>query len=726
MVSGAHDHGEGLGVGEAALTAARAHFDAIGAGRAEDPVAVHVRRFGRVDETVALTRVEVDLGARTEGASLEEGDARALGCLREVQRQVGAIGQCRVVDALGGQAGPHDVAVLSLRQHVGGCSHRAEHVVARVGQGRGAHEARVGGHRKGRGADGTQHGGACVGQRVVLDSQTVGEATLAAGLSEAHVQVPPRDLHGIAQQGQGRVRSCVVSTVIGSGSRRGRRIRGRFRLFGGGDAVAHCEHRGEADVGADGHVGGISDGHDSVREGVGSQGDAHVHGVGLAHAEVLLLRIHTARAERAFHGTPGTEIVLGLEELNLVGGAQGRIVRAHGGRVLIGRAGDEVVGDVDAARGDRQVVGVPYGSRVRVGGAEDRVGGADGDGLSVLLGVLNGLGDPARRGGVAGDVDRLDGRSIGAEQLGDASAAALDADLSQEVAVDGDPRAPRVGGDTRVERDVGQVVVAGVLTLGVVGQGERRGSRVAVGALRTRRVVRGFNVLDGAVGGVCAADLPDQRRDRRGVDSGAVGTARGHLVVRDVTTRLREGRVQVRVARVVDAAVRGVVAGEEAVDAVAVVDEHFHAARAVDADEVERVGLALKLVGVSDFAGAEARPDGRVTGAGVLGRGVQDGALGSKEGQVGTLCRDDELRLRLVFLAGAGPRLGDPQRGFLHRHVDGVQREAVGVVMPDGDGCIDMLSGDDPFLVLVGSSPRGGGRECQEEGERSGADASQM
>ena len=181
-----------------------------------------------------------------------------------------------------------------------------------------------------------------------------------------------------------------------------------------------------------------------------------------------------------------------------------------------------------------------------------------------------------------------------------------------------------------------------------------------------------------------------------------------------------------RVARVVDAAVGGVVTGEEAVHAVAVVDEHLHAARAVDADEVERVGLALELVGVSDFAGAETRPDRRVTGARILRRSVQDGALGTQEGQVGTLRRDDELRLRLVFLAGAGPRLGDPQSGLLHRHVDGVQREAVGVVMPDGDGCINVLSGNDPFLVLVGTGPRGGGGQRQEEGERSCADASQV
>ena len=248
-----------------------------------------------------------------------------------------------------------------------------------------------------------------------------------------------------------------------------------------------------------------------------------------------------------------------------------------------------------------------------------------------------------------------------------------------------------------------------MLALGVVGHGQRGHRGIIVGALRARRVVGGFDVLDGAVGGVRAANLPDQRRDRRGVDSRAVGAARGHLVVRDVATRLREGRVQVRVAWVVDAAVGDVMAGKEAVHAVTIVDEHFHAARTVDADEVERVGLALEFVGVADLARAEARPDGRITGSGVLGRGVQDGALGPQEGQVGTFRRNDELRLRLVFLPGAGPRLGDPQRGFFHRHVDGVEREAVGVVVPDGDGCIDVLSGDDPFLVLVGSSPRGGG-----------------
>ena len=284
MVSGSDDHGEGLGLDEAAFAAASAYLDAVGTGRAEDPVAVHVRRLGRVDEAVALGRVEVDLRARAEGTALEEGDARTFGGLREVQGQVGTIRQCRVIDALGGQAGPDNVAVLRLRQHVGGRAHRAEHVVARVGEGGGAHESRVGCDREGRGADGAQHGGARIGEGIVLDGQAIGEAALAAGLGEAHIQVSARDLHGVAQQGRGRVRSCVVSAVIGRGSRRGRRVRGRFGLFGGGDAVAHLQHGGEADVGADGHVGGVSDGHDRVRERVGAQGDAHEHGVGLAHA----------------------------------------------------------------------------------------------------------------------------------------------------------------------------------------------------------------------------------------------------------------------------------------------------------------------------------------------------------------------------------------------------------------------------------------------------------
>ena len=340
--------------------------------------------------------------------------------------------------------------------------------------------------------------------------------------------------------------------------------------------------------------------------------------------------------------------------------------------------------------------------------------------------VLGGLGDPACRGGVSGDVDRLDRGCVGAQELGDGRAAAFDDGLGQEVAVDGDPCAPAIGGDARVDRDVGEVVVAGVGALRVVRQGERRGGGVAVRALGAGGVVGGLDVLDGAVGGVRAADLPDQRGDRRGVDGAPVGAARGHLVVRDVAAGLREGRVQVRVAGVVDAAVGGVMAGEEAVDAVSVVDEHLHAARAVNADEVEGVGLTLELVGVADLAGAQARPDGRVAGAGVLGRGVQDGAFGAQERQVGTLRRDDELRLRLVFLAGAGPCLGDPQSGLLHRHVDGVQGEAVGVVMPDGNGCINVLSGNDPFLVLVGTGPRGGGGQRQEDGERSCADASQV
>ena len=198
-------------------------------------------------------------------------------------------------------------------------------------------------------------------------------SALTGRLGQAHVQVASRDLDGVGEQGRGRVRRRVVSAVIGRRSRRGRRVRSRFRLLGGGDAVAHLEHGGEADVLPDGDVRGVGDGHDSVGEGVGAQDDAHVHGVGLAHAKVLLLRVHAARSEGTLHGAPGAEVVLGFEEFDLVGGAQSRVCRAHGGRVLVGRTGNEVVGDVDAARGDGQVVGVPHGRRIRVGGAEDRV-----------------------------------------------------------------------------------------------------------------------------------------------------------------------------------------------------------------------------------------------------------------------------------------------------------------------------------------------------------------
>ena len=236
----------------------------------------------------------MDLRARTEGAALEERDARAFGGLREMQGQVRAVGQCRVVDALGGQAGPHDVAVLRFGQHVGGGADRAEDVVARVGQGGGAHEARVGGDRESRRANGAHDGGTRGGQGVVLDGQAVGGAVLAGGLGEAHIQVSARDLHGVAQQGRGRVRSRVVSAVIGRGSRRGRRVRRGLRFLGGGDAIAHLQHGGEADVRADRDVGGFSDGHDRVRERVGAQGDAHEHGVGLAHTEVLCLHVHAA------------------------------------------------------------------------------------------------------------------------------------------------------------------------------------------------------------------------------------------------------------------------------------------------------------------------------------------------------------------------------------------------------------------------------------------------
>ena len=456
----------------------------------------------------------MDLRAGAEGAALEEGDARADGGLREMQGQVGALGQGRVVDALGGQAGPHDVAVLRLGEHVGGRTHRPEHVVTRVGQRRGAHEACIRSDREGCGADGAQHGGARGRQGVVLDGEPVGGSVLTGRLGQAHVQVASRDLDGVGEQGRGRVRRRVVSTVIGRRSRRGRRVRSGFRLLGGGDSVAQVEHGGEADVLSDGDIGGVGDGHDGVGERVGAQGDAHVHGVGLAHAEVLRLRIHAARSECALHGAPGAEVVLGLEEFDLVGGAQSRVCRAHGGRVLVGRTGNEVVGDVDAARGDGQVVGVPHGRGIRVGGAEDRVASANRHWLGVLLRVLGGLGDPACRGGVAGDVDRLDRGCVGAQELGDGRAAAFDDGLGQEVAVDGDPRAPAIGGDARVDRDVGEVVVTGVGALRVVRQGERRGGGVAVRARGAGGVVGGDDVLDGAVGGVRAADLPDQRGDR--------------------------------------------------------------------------------------------------------------------------------------------------------------------------------------------------------------------
>ena len=560
---------------------------------------------------------------------------------------------------------------MRLGQHVGGGADGSEHVVAWVRQGGRAHEARVGGNRESRGADGAHHGGARVGERVVFDGQPVGDAVFSVRLGQAHVEVSACDLDWVAQEGRGRGRVLVVAAVIRHGRRRGfggrfRRGRG-FRFLGGGDAVTHCQHGGESHVVANGDVGGVSDGHDRVREGVGAQDDAHVHGVGLAHAEVLGLRVHASRTQGAFHGAPGAEIPLGFEELDLVGGAQGWVVRTHRRCVLIGRAGLEVVGDVDAARGKRQVVGVPHGRWVRVGVDEDRVGGADGDGFGVLLGVLHDLRDPARRSGIAGNVDRLDGGSVLSEQLGDGCSTALDGDLGEEVAVDGDPCTPGVGGNACVDRDVGEEVVAGVGALGVMGQGQRGLALVAVTALGARGVVGGLDVLDGAIGGVLTADLPDQRRNRRGVDGGPVGAARGHLVVCDVSTGLREGRIHVRVTRVVDAAVGRVVAGEETVDAVAIVDEHLHSTRAVDADEVERVGLALELVGVADLAGTQACPDGGIARSGVLGGRVQDGPLGAEERQVGALGGYDQLRLRLVLLTGSGPRLGDPQGGLLHR-----------------------------------------------------------
>ena len=148
MVASAHDHGERLRFGQDTLAAASTDLNTVGAGSAEDPVAVHVGGLGCVDEAVARGRVKVDLCAASEGSTLEEGNARARRGFGEVQCQVGTVGQGRVVDSFGGQSGPDDVTLLRLGQHVGGGADRPEHVVAWVGQGGGAHEARVGGDRE--------------------------------------------------------------------------------------------------------------------------------------------------------------------------------------------------------------------------------------------------------------------------------------------------------------------------------------------------------------------------------------------------------------------------------------------------------------------------------------------------------------------------------------------------------------------------------------------------
>ena len=92
MVASAHDHGERLRFGQDTLAAASTDLDAVGAGSAEYPVAVHVGGLGRVDDAVARGRVKVDLCAASEGASLEEGNARARGGLGQVQCQVSTVG----------------------------------------------------------------------------------------------------------------------------------------------------------------------------------------------------------------------------------------------------------------------------------------------------------------------------------------------------------------------------------------------------------------------------------------------------------------------------------------------------------------------------------------------------------------------------------------------------------------------------------------------------------
>ena len=391
---------------------------------------------------------------------------------------------------------------------------------------------------------------------------------------------------------------------------------------------------------------------------MGTDRDAHVHGLALAHPQVLSLRVHASRTQRPLHGAPGAEVILGLEELDLIGRAQARVGSSHGRGVLVGRARFEIVGDINAARRQRQAVGIPHGSGIGVGGAEELLARSHRDRFLIPLRVLGGLGDPSGRGGILGNVDRLDRGGIGPEQFGDSGTARLDRHLCEEVAVNGDPRATGVGGHARVDGDVGEMVVARMLSLRVRGERQRGNGSLAVPTLGACGVVGARDVLDGALGGVGASNLPDERGEGRGVDRLAVGAARRHLVGRNVAARLRKRGVEMRMARVVHAAIGGIVAREETIDAVAVVDEHLHASRAINTHEVKGVGVAFKLVGVADLTSSQTRPDGRVSRSGILRRGVENASLRSEEGQVRATGGDDELRLRLVLLPRSGPCLG--------------------------------------------------------------------
>ena len=458
---------------------------------------------------------------------------------------------------------------------------------------------------------------------------------------------------------------------------------------------------------------------------MGAQGDPHVHGLVLADPQVLLLDVRAPGAQGALDGAPGREVALLLEELDLVGGAELRVAGADGHRVGLGPLcarvpdGDRAVHDVD--RG-----GVPHGGGVGIVlGGDLRGAVGHRDGLLVTLGVCLGRGDPAgRRSRLVGDVDGLDARVGVAEELARRRRAPLDGQFREEVAVDGEPHASGVGGVARGEGHLGEVLVSGVLAPGVGGQGEGGPGVGAVRPLGARRAVGGAHVLDPPLLGVLSPDLPHEGGDGRGVERGPVGGPGCDHEVGRVAPGLGEGRVQVGVAGVVDAAVGGVVAGEEAVYGVPVVDEHLHAAGPVDVDEVEGVGPAVELVGGSPFGAgvrAQARPDGGVPGAGVLGRGVEDGALPAQEGQVRAPLGDDELGFGLTARGVAGPRLGQPQGGPLHRRGDGVEGEGLGVRVPDGHGGVDVLSGDDPVLVLVGARRGRGGRQGQRgEGEHEG------
>ena len=130
------------------------------------------------------------------------------------------------------------------------------------------------------------------------------------------------------------------------------------------------------------------------------------------------------------------------------------------------------------------------------------------------------------------------------------------------------------------------MLVSGVFTLRV-GSKRQRGLRLnAITALCLCSGKSLVNICDTSGRRVRSTDLPGQRLDGRGIDRFPVNRTRIHAEACLVAPRLREGREEVRVTRVVDRSIGDIVARQETRHRVSVIDEHLHPARTVNINQI--------------------------------------------------------------------------------------------------------------------------------------------